>query len=274
VVLHLILACPPFETSRNLGLLVTRPLRLRPPRHLVCGELRRSGSPGRWCHTAHHETEVRRRDHGARSSDPLGRRGAVWPGLGAPAGLTSGRVATAAALSRGRAWTSRLEPSSPRWRPRPAVNRAGLGSRSRCVGWTATVPSAGHALLGVCRKRDDNPLFLWWGHRLLGWSLGHRPEALFDTYDREVSMHNDVDDPDHRPSAPGRVRGPGDGPSARRSHPRNIHFILGPGTPELHEGVRRGLHEGVRPASDPSPGAIIPGHGGGGGSAAWADLRG
>jgi len=42
----------------------------------------------------------------------------------------------------------------------------------------------------------------------------------------------------------------------------------------LHEGVRRGLCEGVRPASDPALGVITPGHGGGGGSAAWADLRG
>src|ERR1700686_140519 len=42
----------------------------------------------------------------------------------------------------------------------------------------------------------------------------------------------------------------------------------------LHDGVSRGLPEGIRPASDPAPRAMTPGHCGGGGSTAWADLRG
>jgi hypothetical protein len=42
----------------------------------------------------------------------------------------------------------------------------------------------------------------------------------------------------------------------------------------LHEGVRRGVLVGIRPASDPSPGAISPGDGGGGRSTVSADLRG
>jgi len=42
----------------------------------------------------------------------------------------------------------------------------------------------------------------------------------------------------------------------------------------LQKGVRYGLPEGIRPVPDPSPEAITPGHGGGGGSGVTADLRG
>jgi len=56
--------------------------------------------------------------------------------------------------------------------------------------------------------------------------LDQRLEALFDTHDGEVSMHNDVDDhPDHRPPR----SGPGSGSGV--TGPAHIALVLG--TPTL-----------------------------------------
>ena len=99
-------------------------------------------------------------------------------------------------------------------------------------------------------------------------------------------MHDDVDE--HPVTCPAR----GDGSWSRLTwpahsasspehllHPRGVWTQSGAQCAGcfregLHEGVRQGLPKGIRPVLDPSPGAITPGHGGGGGSTAWADLGG
>jgi hypothetical protein len=115
--------------------------------------------------------------------------------------------------------------------------------------------------------------------------IGHAPEEPhFDTRDWKVSVQDHDDDLHGRqPLALGRIqdfqcRAVGDciaralqvdGCGRRRGPNARGCFREG-----LHKGVRRGLPEGVRPVSDPSPDAVTPGHGGGGGSGVTADLRG
>jgi len=137
---------------------------------------------------------------------------------------------------------TRLKPLPPWWRPWPGMT--GTGSAGGAVGWLQwhrrAAPHLSRAELGglhgvrVCRKQHDNTLFFGGGRARQGPSLDQRRHAQLQIA--------------------GNARG-----CCREG---------------FQEGIRRGLHEGVRPVPDPAPGAITPGHGGGGGSTAWADLRG
>jgi hypothetical protein len=117
--------------------------------------------------------------------------------------------------------------------------------------------------------------------------LDQRPDERTSTpHDWKVSVQDHDDDHRHdQPLALGQVRDfrcRANGHRRAPAHPLQLEACGRRRGPDargcfhegLHEGVRQGLPEGIRPASDPSPDAITPGHGGGGGSTAWADLRG
>jgi hypothetical protein len=209
-----------------------------------------------------------------------GSRRAVWPQVGPV--LAEARTTGTRALAASVAAVARCE-------PRQARRRCGWLEANGAVGLLATRRAELEGLHGarVCRNQHPSPLFFWWGCARQFPSLDQRPDKRHSTPHQELSVHNDVDDhPDHRPSA-------WDGSWFRVTWP--AHFAAIPATSPspsrrvdaaagrdaqgcwcegLHQGVRDGLPEGVRPASDPAPGAMTPGHDSGGGSGATADLRG